>query len=134
MQLWMSGELMRDVGDAYSKVLNIVEPTMNTVFRQRDYGEGLRQWAFIAMILGELGPPDYKEIKRYHKRDKSCEFRLRIDYDAFREAHLSERFTLVCEALLRSLSLMEDMKIPDVNVKALRDDFVSTARANGWLT
>ena len=132
MELWMSGEIEGDVGDAYREVMNLVEEKMNEVFERKDYGSGLSEWAFIAMIFGEHSPDWYEEVRRYHRKDKSAEFRMKIDHAQFLSADRPGRLALLCEALLRSLQAMEEMKINDVDVSAIRFDFLTVARINGW--
>jgi hypothetical protein len=131
MQLWMSGELQNDVADQYREARKLVEGKLNERFRQTDYGNGLREWTFIAMIFGADGP-NYKEVKRYDRRSKSCEFRLRINHAKFRGGDVEERAGLLCEALLECLNKLEEMRIDELKTEQIRADCVEVARSNGW--
>ena len=112
--------------------MNLVEARVNDVFETKDYGDGLHEWAFIAMILGDLGPDWYKEIKRYDRRDKFAQFRLIIDHAQFKSATKGGKVKLLCDAMLRSLLALEEMHIEDLDVQAIRFDFLTVARLNGW--
>jgi immunity protein 44 of polymorphic toxin system len=69
-----------------------------------------------------------------HKSDKAVEFRLRIDLDAFRAADEPTRKRLICEALLRSLDILDQKKkILDFDYHKLREDFLEIARREHWL-
>jgi hypothetical protein len=134
MKVWMSSELQADIGDDYSRLSNHVESVLVSAFCDRDYGPRVREWDFIAMIFGDIRPKWHDdEIKRYDKRDKSVEFRLKIGHDEFKYATDEVRYELIAKALLRSLDLMEDMNIPDFDLAALRKDFLSVAYRERWL-
>jgi hypothetical protein len=133
MILWMGGELESDVVDAYREVRNIVEAAVNSRLSTTDYGPAIVKWAFIAMILSERRLSEYKEVKQYNKKRKTCEFRLVVDHSQFTSADLKLRTRMICHALLRSLSLLEELKIEGIKVAALGRDFESIAREHQWL-
>jgi hypothetical protein len=133
MKFWMSGEVQDDVSYDFCRLLNRVEASLNSFLENRSYGSGLLEWNFIPIILPEDGPSGLKEVKRYKKRDKTCEFRLRVDHARFKESDSRQQTILFCEALLRSLALLESMNIKDFDVSALRVDFVDFAKQHEWL-
>jgi hypothetical protein len=133
MKFWMSGEIQADVSDAFRPLCNRIEASLNDGLAGRDYGGGLLKWNYVAIILSDDGPKGYIEVNRYNKRDKSCEFRLKVDHDQFKDGDTKTRATMLCESLLRSLSLLESMNVPSVDVKALQEDFTNIARRQEWL-
>ena len=133
MKLWMSGELQNDIAESYRQARKAVEAAVGEMLLPRDYGPGIAKLAFIAMIFGEHGPADFKEVKRYNRRDKSFEFRLRIDHDKFVSSSASDQCRLVCESLIRSLSLMKEMDVAGVDVAKLQADLEGVGRAKGWI-
>ena len=133
MKLWTSGELQADISDAYRSVRKRIETSVNRAIEKRDYGGGLVQWNYLAIILSSDGPKGYNEVKRYNKRNKKCEFRLIIDHAQFKEGDATKKTAMVCESLLQSLSVLESMNIPDFNVSLLREDFLDVAKRQGWL-
>jgi hypothetical protein len=40
---------------------------------------------------------------------------------------------LICQALLRSLDMLETKKVPNFDHHRLKDDFVALAKDQGWL-
>lgn len=83
MKLWMSGEVEADAFDALRHARLAVQTAFNERFGTTDYGGGISEWAYIAMIGAGRITPSYPEVKRYHRRDGSLEFRLRIDHATF---------------------------------------------------
>jgi hypothetical protein len=57
MELWMSGEVWVDVADAHRVARTQIEHEVNKTVGERDYGKGVKQWAFITIML----PPDIEE-------------------------------------------------------------------------
>jgi hypothetical protein len=129
----MSGELDGDVYDAYFEARKLVEGALEAPMKKGHFGDGLVEIAFIPMILGPNSPTDYKEVKRYNKRQKTCEFRLIVDHDAFKDGSPNKRAGLLCESLLRALSLLAGMKTSDIDIAAIEATVISTARKEGWL-
>jgi hypothetical protein len=133
MQIWLSSEVDGTVADDLRPIRNLVENVIQSRMMHHDYGGNVTKWAHISMIFGEFGPPEYKEIKRFHKKTGVCEFRLKIDYDAFKQGAPARRAGLLIESLLRSLDLMETMKSVQCDIPALRRDVQEVAAERGWL-
>lgn len=133
MKLWMSGEIQDDISETYGKVSNRIEDVLNPVLQSHNYGDGLLEWDVIAIILDEPASKHYKEIKKYDRRKRSSEFRLAINHSSFKSADAKQQFGLVIDMLLRSLSILEDQKVPNLNISALRSDVMNIARQNHWL-
>jgi hypothetical protein len=132
MKLWMSGELWWECDESYRNVRKVIESTFNQNLSKNNYGKSVEQWAFIAIIR----PPDleeYDEIEKYHKRDKSLEFRLRIDYFSFKDGDKSLQKKLICNSLLRCLDSPVIQVLPDFNHKQLKEDFIKLCENQGWL-
>lgn len=133
MKLWMSAEAWIDVSDTYRKARNQIEEAVNRALSDRDYGKGVRKWAFLAIMLPPDIQQDYPEVYKYHKSDKSVEFRLRVDLEAFKAGDESTHKRLICEALLHSLNMLDEKSLPYFDHKQLRSDFQSLAKQHGWL-
>lgn len=121
MELWMSGEIQSDVGDAYSRASNLVEKAVNKCIKDNDYGEGLREWAYIAIIRAK-DSPSYGEIAKYRKRLKEVEFRLKIDHAAFLSGSTEDHVRLISQSLLRSLKTMPEIGVAKVDLDRLAKD------------
>lgn len=137
MKLWLSAEMYDPVGDSVRIVSNKIENTFNQAFARKNYGQGVEEWAYAAIIF----PPEidgykvegYTEYRRYHKKEKSIEFRLRIDYFQFRDGDESVQTKLICEALIRSLERLDKNPIPDFDHLGLKSDFVEFCKKQKWI-
>ena len=110
MILWMSAEMMADVGDLYGDSRKAIEAKFNELISEENLLPHIDQWAFIAMILNENGP-DYKEVVRRHNKGKEFEFRLKISHADFKNGNDAQRIELVIEALSRAVDLMVKFKV-----------------------
>lgn len=133
MKVWMSGEVQADISDAYRNVRNRVEASLNLALNELSYGAGLQEWDFIAIIRNDDSPMEYGEVNRYDSRNKSCEFRLKINHAQFKTGNTQTRTSMLCDGLLRSLSMLESMNVPDLDVSSLRRDFLAIAGGQGWI-
>jgi hypothetical protein len=66
MKLWISSEAWADVGTALSKASNNIEQLINETLSNGDYGQGIRQWSFIAIVLPPHMHEAYPERFKYH--------------------------------------------------------------------
>ena len=133
MKLWMSGEVEADVGEALRHARAAVQAAVNDRLADTDYGGGVTEWTFITMISSGRIAPDQPEIKRYHRRDGSLEFRLRVNHTAFRAASSVGREQLLFEALRRSLDVIPALRVANFDVARLRSDVDAVGRERGWL-
>jgi hypothetical protein len=124
MELWMSGEIQIDVADQYRHARRVVEHKINSCIGKKVYGTALIEWAYIAIIRAE-DSEDYDEVTKYWKKRKVAEFRLKIDYDAFRNGTPRDHVRLLSESLMRSLDLMREIGVVDVDLETLRKDVKS---------
>ncbi len=119
MKLWMSGEIMGNIGDEYASARREINKEINQILSCHRYAEGIDEWAFLAIIL-DLGYDAYPEVRRYHKSDKSFEFRLKIPHAEFKAADPNRQRGLIIEALLRSLDdmavLIKKRRLSTINI------------------
>ena len=133
MKLWMSGEVWVEVADAHRHAMNHIEQEANKTLADRDYGDGVKEWAFIPIMLPPEIEDQFPERFKYHKSDKSVEFRLRIDLQAFKAGNEATHKSLITEALLRSLDILDQKKVPNFDHHRLREDFLAIAKDHNWI-
>lgn len=122
MKFWLSGEVMADVADVHREARNEVENELNEQFAPRDYGRGLRELAFISIILPP-GEDAFAEVYRYDKRERTVEARLKINHLDFRMApDKAGRKRLLLDGVERAIARMVELKI-DANYAQLLSDF-----------
>ena len=110
MELWMSEEIMADVGRAYMVTRKAIKEAVNEQLRNCPLSTSFKEWTFIAIVLDE-DDPDYPEIAKKHVKRKVLEFRLKINHDEFLSASESGRTKLIFDALKRSVNLMSELGV-----------------------
>jgi Immunity protein 44 len=129
--LWMSGEIQSDIADEYRLARKDVEVAVNAALGASNYGDGLSKWSLIAIILEE-DHPDFDEVKRYRKKERNFEFRLKISHAEFKATDSVGRRKLIVEALLRSIAEMRRLAIRSIDSAKLESDVRELAAAKGW--
>lgn len=133
MLLWISGEIDVKVYDEFRDARKPIEAIVNARIDTKTYDANFLKWAYLPIILSEAFIDYYKEVKRYNKKTQVCEFRLHIDFHAFKDGDVQRRRELLAQSLLRTLDIMETMKTVQCNVAELRKDFTEVALENGWI-
>jgi len=128
----MSGEIQADVGCAFASARKHVEDTINKRIASVDYGSGVVKLALLP-IIRKLASPDYPEIKKYTRRDKTAEFQLKIDHSEFAAASPIEQRALIVRALTRACSMIPELGVKDLDQKALLADLGRIALEHGWM-
>ena len=130
--LWISGEIEGDVYDGYHVASNEVVAAMNAGLIGIDFGRGFNSLNLIP-ILRRVDHPGYGEIRKYHKKDRDFEFRLKIPHAAFKAASPLEQRRLIVENILRAVDEMKKMRVKDVDCEKLEQAIRDVAAAKGWL-
>lgn len=128
MILWMSGEIMADVSDAYRLCRKEIEAQVNKLLSLENFTSSIQEWAFVA-ILREEDSPDYDEIAKKTSRGKELEFRLKIPYLEFRDGSNVEKINLIINALERSVAMMGNLGVPSDDRKRI-SEVLRVARDN----
>jgi hypothetical protein len=136
MRFFITGETYKTVGEKMRIAENQIEPQIESLFTDRDYGSGIVYWGHINICC----PPEvydsgfFKEIKKYTKKDKEVELRLKVDYDTTLHANEKEVFALICQSILRGVDIAEhELKIKDFDFGAFRDDVTTLFQKEGWI-
>lgn len=117
----MSGEIQKEVYDAYRAARKTIEIRVNERLEGEDYGKGLEEWAYIAIIRA-VDSDDYPEIFKYSKRNKEAEFRLKINYNQFESGSPETQRKLISASLLRALKMMPEIGVKDIDYNRLMKD------------
>ncbi|HWE03932.1 MAG TPA: Imm44 family immunity protein [Tepidisphaeraceae bacterium] len=131
MELWLSGEVEGDVSEPLRQARNKVKKSIAPKLAA-DYGPDIVSWDLITILRPEI-PDGWGEVTRYHRKDQSTEFRLIIDYEAFRAASAEKQVQMLVESILRSLDLFPLLKVKDFDIDRFRRDIVEAAITAGFM-
>lgn len=119
MKLWMSGEIQHDIAEGYRQARLVVQSKVNERLQRITLNTNLDQWAFIGIIRPD-DHPDYQEVKKFDKRHRTIEFRLKIDHAQFLSGSHAERVVLIIQALRRSVDLMNALGVDSDDIDKLK--------------
>lgn len=119
MKLWMSGEIQHDIAEGYRQARLVVQSKVNERLQRITLNTNVDQWAFIGIILPD-DHPDYQEVKKFDKRHRTIEFRLKIDHAQFLSGSHAERIVLIIQALRRSVDLMNALGVDSDDIDKLK--------------
>jgi hypothetical protein len=132
MQIWTAGEVQSELADSYRSARKDIEQALNTSVSSQDYGAGVSKWALIYILMDE-DDPAYPEVRRYKKRTGVVEYRLKVDYHAFKEADADSQRKLLAAAILRSIDLSGQLRITDFDIDRFKSDVLHVLKKNGWV-
>jgi hypothetical protein len=132
MKIWMFGEIQSDIADGYGSARKEIEKAFNKNMAEKNFGQELVELAYIG-IIKRIDSPEYGEIKKYTKRDRTAEFRLKIPYDFFLQANECERIKLVATSVLRTVSLARELKIKDFDCDVFEAEVIALCCQMGWI-
>jgi hypothetical protein len=132
MKIWISGETKDDVEEGFRPARNDVDQTLNAALADRNYGPAVEKWALIPIIL-PFEDERWGEIRKYHKRRKVVEFRLKINHTKFKAATPARQRALICACLLRSIDLFPLLKVNGFDYQTFRGDLEGVTSEKGWL-
>ena len=130
--IWISGEIQADVDDDFGPASNEIEAAINSSLASKAFGKGFARLSLIP-IIRLIDSPDYDEIRKYHKKDRDFEFRLKIPHAKFKAADPVGQRRLIMENILRAVDEMKKMRVKDVDCEKLDQAIREVAAAKGWL-
>lgn len=114
MKLWMSSEAHISVAEELRILSNTIEKHINKYLEETGYeNEELKSWDIIITLRDD---DVFKEIINYRPKKKDTEFHLKIDYNTFKNATDKERVNLILDLLIRSLNILEEKGIKNLEV------------------
>jgi hypothetical protein len=103
MRFFFSGEIDADVADEYREVRKAVEKNLNSALSNQSYGSALDSIAIVPILLGPRFSGSQKERRLLQRSKRSADYRLIIDYDAWRAGSRDERDRLLIMNLLEAV-------------------------------
>lgn len=130
MELWMSSETQYDILHPSIIARNAVKRVINTVIKGREYNLPLKSWDVIFILKASQ---EYKEIAMYDPETEEMDFRLRIDYAAFKEADEKKRECMIFEQLQRSVDLLDEIGLASEGLELLKADLIAIGTHQKWI-
>lgn len=130
--LWISGEIQADVDDDFGPASHEVEAAMNAALLGLDFGKGFNSLNLVP-IIRLFDSTDYDEIRKYHKKRRDFEFRLKIPHASFKTADEVGQRRLVVKNILQAITEMRKMAVRDVDCDKLEHSIRAVAAEKGWL-
>jgi len=131
MKFWFSAEVQEDVSDSLRRVQMAVERALNARLTG-GYGTAVDKWALISILRPEI-PDGWGEVFRYHRQRRVMEFRLMLDYEAFKSADTEQRTQMVLRSILRSFDLFPQLNVAGFDVERLRGELLEVATSEHWM-
>lgn len=125
MKLWISAEIDGDVDEKHEVARKAVESAVNQRLKTHKFSSPWKSWDFISIIMSERD--FYDEIARKSKKDKSLEFRLKIDHGKFLKASQKQANKLLLDALGRSVEKMAKMEVSEDDMEFLKTALAEVA-------
>ena len=129
MRVFLSAEVQNEVGEALrraeNKVRNLVVPKLAS-----DYGPSVDVWVLITILRPRI-PEGWGETHQYDPTRRAADFRLIIDYSAFKAASPREQVQMLVKSILRSIDLFPRLKVKGFDVDRFRRDIMDAAIAGG---
>jgi hypothetical protein len=103
MQFWYSGEVDSEVYDAFMTTRKFVESRLNGALSSRTYGSAVAKIAIIPIVLGPrfANRPERKLLQ--HSKC-SADYRLKIDFEAFRDGNERARQELLIRNTIQAIA------------------------------
>jgi len=136
MKFFITSEMDEIVANKVRFNRNSVEQKIKELIKEKNYGSGISYWGHIIICCApeayEAGL--FKEIRKYSKKEKEVELRLRIEYEDMLRADKKKVFKLISESILKGVDIAEsEFKINDFDFKSFRSNLLNLFIKQGWM-
>jgi hypothetical protein len=130
MKLWIGGEIIADVADAFREARKRVEQAINLGLSGKDYNIPISDWDCIVILRDD---EEFKEITKYSEKSHSMDFRLKLSYEQFKKGDGMYREKMIFHLLQRSLEILKGKWLSGQGIDKLIDDIKSIGREQKWI-
>jgi len=103
MRFFLSGELDAEIADAYRVTRFEIESKLNAALGASSYGDALEEIGIIPMILSPQFAAGRKERRLVQRGSRAADYRLFIDFEAFRRGSSADRRRLLVQNIIASV-------------------------------
>jgi|GEM_PF-4006904 len=126
MELSLTSIAWQEASDDHSLIGNLIVKMINEDLALASFQmDGVDKWSLMTILL----PDDnsgYGENHRFNRKQKTLDYTLKIDYDAFSKSDYLGKAQLIFEMFFRAIDTMTGKKIPQPQINALREICVNT--------
>lgn len=120
MEIWISSEMDSDIAEEFRIANNELEDELKPFLASKQYDLELDSLDCIAILRNDK---EFEEIYIYSKKNRDIDFRLVINYGAFKSASFQRRKQLILEMVLRAVDILSNKKgINESAAKKLKAD------------
>lgn len=131
MKLIIGAEIDGIVYEIFRPIRAKVQEAFNAIFEEKNYGTGIKNLSFTAIIRSDDALTDYPEVFKYSQKNKQCEYRVSIPLESFLSGNDSSRYTLICNALEKAITHLKNNAI-NLDVDNISYDFEKVRIKQNW--
>lgn len=132
MQIWMTSSTCNAEHAAlFEMARQVIEPAFNERFERADYGKGLVELQYRA-LLHAPGKPAFGEVKKYSRALHAAEVVSKLEIP-----HACTRSDMLARAAIsvaRTFERLRRSQIPAFDLDRFAQDYAQFAVTQGWLT
>jgi hypothetical protein len=132
MKLYITGEVSESAGRGLQRAGAEITVAVNTAMSTRDYGRSIEKWYFGAIILATRLPGWFPETAEYNPDKHYVSFQRNLDHEKFVSSPHQGQCRLICESILASIKLAQNMDIPDFAFEEFKQTLVAVGVEKGW--
>lgn len=110
MKYFMSSEVSKEIKHEDLIIMNNIEKEIIEFLKDKNYGSGVVKLSVIPTIFSPetFAALPYKERMRYSPKTREGEFRLKIDFQKFKNGNEEEKKRLIIENIIKSIRLLQE--------------------------
>jgi len=128
----MSGELDATIGNKYGVLAYAIESELNKALKDKNYGSAIENIGIIPVIITQelLNAGFFKERRLFKRKEKSADYRLRINYEKFMSGNDVTRRLLIIKNIIVSIRDLGRKAKKDFDAQSLENDILATLGVN----
>jgi len=115
MEIWTTGIIEAEVNDPFFRTRRFVQGSLNALCLEDHNGGAVEKIRVVFVINRDT----ISEFRRYNKKDKSLDIRVKIDYDIFLSSSDSQRVCMFVDAMVTSIKKITSPKGNEFNKELL---------------
>jgi len=132
MQIWMTSSTCNaEHAAVFELARQVIEPAFNERFERADYGHGLVELQYRA-LLHASGKPAFGEVKKYFRALHAAEVVSKLEVpDGCTRTEMVGRTAI---SIARAIERLRRSQIPGFDLDRFGQDYAQFAVTQGWLT